>query len=482
VTIQALLDDADLDRLRAALQSADFTSDGIAERLGPDITAAVARNDFRKALQVTQTGDALDTLIRLYVCGQTEPEEAVQRAFKGVRDPSELLAKTDDGFRAGVDLEPYGDGEWILSDLPSSTLRKDHVLGVGGASTTLANAVIRKPVERALDLGTGCGIQALHLSRHANHVTATDISTRALRFAKTTAMLAQRDWDLREGDLVEPVQDERFDLIVSNPPFVVGPGTTTHTYRDSGRPGDAVSMEVARSAARILNPGGTLQFLANWLHVTGEDWAERVAGWFSGTGLDVWVIQREVSDPMAYVDLWLNDAFEAGDPQRAAQWLDWFDAHKVEAVGFGIVNAKLNDHVNPVVRVETLRQPLAHPFGPQVEAWFDRQAWLRDETDLLDRRFRTADGLELHQEAARRDGDWDVTRQVLTQTDGLGWSEEVDPALLAIVSGCDGTSTMRDQLDILALAWDESPATLYAIGAIALPRLIERGFLTPCEP
>ena len=147
VTILGLLDDDGIDRLRDALRTANYTSDGIAERLGPDITDAVARNDYRKALQVTEDRDPLSTLIRLYVCGQTEPEATVQRAFQHL-DVGELLVRTDGGYRAGVDLEPYGEGEWILSDLPGATLRKDHVLGVGGASTTLANAVIREPVER----------------------------------------------------------------------------------------------------------------------------------------------------------------------------------------------------------------------------------------------------------------------------------------------------------------------------------------------
>jgi methylase of polypeptide subunit release factors len=486
VTNQGLLDDDAIDRLRDALTSANYTSEGIADRLGPQATAAVARNDFRAALRATEDRDPLATLIRLYICGQDEPATAVRRAFRDldVEQAGELLIETTTGYRAGIDLEPYGASQWILSDLPNSRtapLRKDHVLGVGGASIMLANAIIRQPVERALDLGTGCGVQALHLSEHARHVTATDVSQRALRFAATTSRLAMRDWDLRLGDMISPVAGERFDLVVSNPPFVVGPGTTTHTYRDSGRPGDGISAELAQSSSRILNPGGTLQFLANWLHVTGEDWAERVSGWFAGTGMDLWVIQREISDPMAYVDLWLNDAGEAGDPQRAARWLDWFDAHKVEAIGFGLVTAKNNQHDHPVVRVETLRQPLAQPFGPEIVNWFDRQDWLRHQSvnELLDARYRSAEGLTLHQEADRANGGWEVTQQVLVQPDGLGWSEEVDPVLLAIVGGCDGTVTLRDQVAVLAAAYDEPASTLNAMAAVVIPHLVERGFIEP---
>ena len=76
-----------------------------------------------------------------------------------------MSRKTEDGYTAGLDLEPYGDDAWIVADLPSERqpgpLPKDHVLGVGAASETLANAIIRDPVVRALDLGTGCGVQAV---------------------------------------------------------------------------------------------------------------------------------------------------------------------------------------------------------------------------------------------------------------------------------------------------------------------------------
>src|SRR5207302_10378334 len=149
-----------------------------------------------------------------------------------------------------------------------------------------------------------------------------------------TAALDGLDWELLHGDLTRPVAGRRFDLVVSNPPFVVGPGTATHTYRDSGRPGDAVSAELAAAAPGLLTEGGTIQYLANWLHVAGEDWTQRVAGWVAGTALDAWIIQGEATDPVSYVQLWLADAAQAGDVRHTVEWLDWFDAQKVEAVGF----------------------------------------------------------------------------------------------------------------------------------------------------
>lgn len=505
----ALLSAEGISHLREALTTADFTSAGIAARLGAEATAAAGRGDHRAALRQTTDRDRLATLIRLLICHRTEPAPAVAAALAPLplADAVEagLVLPDGDGLRAAVDLEPYGDSWWVLADLPAAArpaggaLPTDHILGVGGASSMLASATIRRPVGAALDIGTGCGVQTLHLSAHAARVTATDVSARALRFAATTAALNGLEWELLAGDLATPVAGRRFDLVVSNPPFVVGPGTATHTYRDSGRPGDAVCAELAAAAPGLLAEGGVMQFLANWVHVQGEDWADRVAGWVAGTGLDAWIIQREVADPLSYVDLWLADAAQSrtGAAEAAAgAWLDWFDAHKVEAVGFGLVTLRrtggtdpvvgVTGGTDPVIRVEDLRQQPAQPLGAHVAAWFDRQDWLRarDAAGVLAARFRVAPGLILRQDATLGDGDgggWGVDRQVLAQPGGLRWSEEIDPLMLALVSGCDGTVALRDQVAVLAAAHEVTEAELAEAAVPIVAHLVERGFITPAE-
>jgi methylase of polypeptide subunit release factors len=485
-----LLSPAGVDQLRMAFLDAGYTSSGIAARLGAAATGGLTRNDYRAALRATAEPDPLNTLIRLFVCGQTEPEAAVRAALAPLPLTEALAAglveRHGDGIRQALDLEPYGDSWWILSDLPAGTrpghpLPADHVLGVGGASTTLVGATVRQPVGAALDLGTGSGVQALHLATHAATVTATDVSPRALRFAATTAALSGQRWELLAGDLVAPVAGRRFDLVVSNPPFVVGPGTTTHSYRDSGRVGDGIAAELAAAAPGLLTEGGTMQYLANWVHVAGEDWTERVAGWVAGTGLDAWIFQREVSDPLAYVNLWLADAGEPADPQRIAEWLDWFDAHKVEAIGFGIVNLRRSGHADPVIRVEELRQPVEPPMGKRIGDWFARRDWLRDRDSatLLATRFRAADGLRLRQEATMGDDGWAVDRQFLSMPHGLRWTEEVDPLVLALVGGADGSVRLREQLAVLALAHDVPEAELAAAAGPIVDHLVERGLLEP---
>jgi methylase of polypeptide subunit release factors len=486
-----LLAPDDIARLRDALGAAGYTSHGIADLIGPAAVAAVRRNDFRAMLRATAERGPLATLVRLFLAGQTEPVEAVRAALAPLSLDAALSAglveSYGDGLHAGIDLDVYtgqtGVDWWVVSDLDVDTrpgpLRTDHVLGIGNAATTLAAATTREPVGSALDIGTGCGVQALQLGTHAGTVTATDLLPRALRFAATTAALNAQSWELLAGDLVEPVAGRRFDLVVSNPPFVVGPGSSRYTYRDSGRPGDAVCAELAAAAPDLLTDGGTLQYLANWLHVAGEDWHDRVAGWVTGTGCDAWIVQREVSDPVEYVNLWLRDASEAFDPARAQAWLDWFDQQKIEAVGYGLVTLRRIGRDVPVVRVEDLRQAPEPSLGALVPAWFARQDWLAAHPDLLDTVFTRAPGLRLAQEAAHDGSDWAVEQQVLTLTEGLRWAEEVDPVALALVSGADGTVPLRGQLAVLAAAFETPEPVLAAMAVPVVSHLVERGFLLP---
>ncbi|HEU4425711.1 MAG TPA: methyltransferase, partial [Pilimelia sp.] len=167
--------------------------------------------------------------------------------------------------------------------------------------------------------------------------------------------------------------------------------------------------------------------------------------------------------------------------RRVAAWLDWFDAQKVEGVGFGVVTLRRGGHADPVVRIEDLRQQVQGPLGDHVADWFDRQDWLRvrDTGELLAARYRVADGVRLHQEATLGPDGWAVDRQVLTLPGGLRWAEEIDPLILALVSGCDGSVALRDQLAVLAVAHDVPEADLAEVAGPIAAHLVERGILTP---
>ncbi|OAP86230.1 hypothetical protein A4H34_03405 [Peptidiphaga gingivicola] len=267
----------------------------------------------------------------------------------------------------------------------------DHVMPVGGATRTLAALAAYGADERVLDVGTGCGYHAILAALCGARVTATDVSARALGYARFNAALAGAEIDFRHGSLLEPVRGprsdladavdsldsldslsaacERYDVVVSNPPFVITPEAVradgVRTYRDGGREGDSLLAELVGELRDVLAPGGRAWMLGNWeikasyavldrsLGSASEllsdaapdqslgsasdlscdaapdqslgsasgrlsdaapdrpfdavpDWARGPAAWIPD-GLDAWVIQREVLTPPDYAEMWLRD-------------------------------------------------------------------------------------------------------------------------------------------------------------------------------
>ena len=453
-----------LARLRQAFEAAAYTSDGVAELLGPVALAALARSETVPALRRTDDGSPLATLVRLFLLQRTVGEAAAARALPVV-DGIALGVLERDGadVRARLDVRPYGEAAagdppwWVVSDLGTgldgvtAPLRPDHVLGIGGASTTLAQVTSRRPVGRALDLGTGCGVQALHLSRHAAGVIGTDVLPRALRLARMTAALSDLTLDLREGSLWDPVEGEELDLVVSNPPFVVAPEGEAYSYRDSGLGGDEACARLVRGSTAHLAPGGLMQLLANWVHREGEDWRDRVGGWLPDDA-DALVVQREVLDPAEYVSLWLRDSGESGGADYLARydaWLAALERDRVEGVGFGWITLRRTGS-RPSHDLRDWPHPVGLPLGDELVASLDRGSWLAAASDdeVLGARLHAAPDAVLEQTG--EPGAEDPQHLVLRRGLGLRPARRVGTVEAALVGACDGTLSVAAILQAVA--------------------------------
>jgi release factor glutamine methyltransferase len=121
-----------------------------------------------------------------------------------------------------------------------------------------------EPDSSVADLCAGSGLLAVTAARNgAGAVTAVDISRRAVLTARLNALLNGVSVEALRGDLFEPLAGRRFDLIVSNPPYVPADGDTLPVRGparawDAGRDGRALLDRICIDAPGHLQPGGAL--------------------------------------------------------------------------------------------------------------------------------------------------------------------------------------------------------------------------------
>jgi methylase of polypeptide subunit release factors len=541
--------------LAADLAALDYTVDGVARLLGVEAAEALDRDQWAPAsLVLRDSQEPLATVVKMWLLAENVTGEALARALPGVGldalaalglvEPAETAAAGGPALlRAAVDLRPYGwpaespEGAespgradtnlWVASDLGAhqrpGVLRRDHVLGIGQASLTLAQATIRRPVARALDLGTGCGIQLFHLLQHAATVVATDISVRALAFTRFNLLLNapelglnEADFDpankdsrasLRLGSLLEPVAGESFDLVVSNPPFVITPRhrgeqpADQFTYRDGGLAGDAIVETLVRGLPAVLAPGGTAQMLGNW--EVGRDDAGEPLGWdarprqWVPDGVQAWFIQREQVSPGSYAETWLQDASQGRDRDAYAlaygDYLHDFASRNVAGIGFGYILLRTPEpepepaavdgmppwNFSTDTRFEEILYPIGQPVGPHLAATLDREAWIEARADIWDERLDVAG--DVTEERHQKPGAEHPGVILLRQGAGLRRTTLLSTELAGFVSASDGGLTVRQLVGALAALLERDDADFADVLYGRVCNLLRDGFLLPAE-
>jgi release factor glutamine methyltransferase len=216
----------------------------------------------------------------------TEPDrlvfrELVQRRVKG--SPVAHLVGRKEFFSLEFEvgpavLVPRADSEWVVTEC-----------------LTLA-----KPMSapRILDVGTGSGCLAVALAQQhkAAIVTAIDLSPDALAVARRNADRHKLGERIRflEGDLFGPVPEgERFDFIVSNPPYIPTGAIPTlapevrdhepHLALDGGSDGFAVIDRLLAESPNYLESGGYLLVEIGYdQEAAGRERFEKAGGWELG--------------------------------------------------------------------------------------------------------------------------------------------------------------------------------------------------------
>ena len=144
-----------------------------------------------------------------------------------------------------------------------------------------------------LELGTGSGAIAVSAAKGgARCVTVVDVSRRALATAWLNARINGVGVVARHGDLFAPVEGQRFDLVVSNPPYL--PSRTipergaSRAWEGGGPDGRSILERICTDVPRHLNPGGSVLLVHS--SVNG---VSRTLDALEESGLHAGVVARE---------------------------------------------------------------------------------------------------------------------------------------------------------------------------------------------
>lgn len=477
------------DRVRDALAQANYTDEGITRALGADTLLHLRERRLAALMRRTSGGSPLETLIRMFMLGQPVARAEAQRA--AAADALEalfslgLLLGEGEAVRASLQLRCWQGLvlAWDFLRRGPGGLRTDYVMGASPSSLLLAAMTPRRPFPAIFDLGSGCGIQALLASRHGTRVVGADCNPRAAAVANFNARLNRcGNVTFRLGDMFSPVAGEKFDLVVSNPPFIITPDRR-HLFLNSGSEADEVCRRIVATVPEYLHEGGWCILNANWAVVADEDWTARLRSWCDQSGCDALVLYDTLRRPDEYAAglIEVPDDDPAEYDRAFASWMDYYDQRRFIAIGQGVIALRRVRGRANWFGVEKAPLSVATPAGDDLERLFEQRTWLHQlggDAELLEARLRLAPGVRLEQSCELEAGAWRTRAVRLQRASGLQFAGTIDAPGAALLAGFDGTRSVRDQIAKLAEMVRAEADAITPAALANVRRLTEQGFLT----
>jgi len=479
---------ADFSALRERFRQAGFTERAVHDAL----EGRSDRNiDFHCAIRRSADPSPFNLLLRLFVLGMPVAAQSACSALApvdiGWLIDCGLIEPAAEGLRATARLMPWRD-LFLLSDFPPAEgqpIRPDFVMsGSSPSSVSLTMLVPRNRVATVLDIGSGAGIHALLAAGHADRVIATDINPRALNFASMNARLnGIGNISFVLGSFFEPAGSDKFDLILSNPPFIISPQSSL-IFQNPGFSGDGVSELILREAPAHLNEGGCAISLISWHYESDDDWAVRPCGWAASSGCDLWLLLAAAEDPLSYAANALRQTESIAGPRYAQlldEWVAYYRQQNIVRLALGAAILRKRRTQRNWVHCEKLAgAPLAGDAGEQIRRVFAAEDFLESldgDQALLDCRLALhPDHLLEHKLTAGDDG-WISQSLILMPARGIEHHAAIDSHVLAFLSQCNGARTIRELITAIA-ANDGMDFTAAADAGLPLVRrLLRAGFL-----
>jgi hypothetical protein len=295
--------------------------------------------------------------------------------------------------------------------------------------------------------------------------------------------------EFREGSFFEPVSQKKgsFDLIVSNPPFVIAPPHDIVAI--GGRwSGDSFVEELLKGIPDYLADDGFGCVLCNWHHPTEQDWTTRIGSWFEGRGVDAWVIRVKVDSARKYATSWLREAASSGGESAMAdamreldRWLEYYKSINLGAVSLGavIMHKRKPGTVPNWTRFDATNVDQCNgSISDQAQRIFAAETLIRgmkshDEVFAL--KLGLADECQLTQQKKVIRGKWQVTQSLLRQSAGLECAAALDPLPLEVLSKLEIDRPCGEIIGAMAAAMGADPAIARRETAPFLVQMLRQG-------
>jgi SAM-dependent methyltransferase len=335
-------------------------------------------------------------------------------------------------------------------------------MGPGGGTEHLARLVPDAFLGTALDLGCGAGTLALVAARRgAKRAVGVDLNPRAIELAKFNARLNGLDAEFRVGDSIEPVASERFDLVLSQPPFVGRPPEQEErTFLFGGAMGDELGLRFLAAVPNVLAPGGRALFLLQSAERAGEPLVTRVRKALGEANPNVLVLAGGGPTPATQASVFASfeDPTFGDEYARAARrYLEHFSKQGIVAFGGALVVLSRPSVAFGDGRYAlglTLRSP--HYDAASLEAFLRGLDVLEAPSSFLE---REALRISPHVRAAREvveseSAPGNVEERIVLRIaqPGIGSDWAVAPAELEVLSAIDRSANVGEGLDALARA------------------------------
>jgi hypothetical protein len=287
----------------------------------------------------------------------------------------------------------------------------------------------------------------------------------------------------RQGSFFEPVHDEKFDLIVSNPPFIISPESSL-MFQNPGLGGDAVSELMVRECPAHLNEGGCAVSLISWHHENEEDWAKRPCGWGEGSGCDFWLLRAASQSPLGYAANALRQTesiHSAAYAEQLDKWLAYYRSQGIERLALGAAILRKRRTPRNWVHCEDLAgAAVATDAGEQIQRVFaaeDFLAGLANDDVLLNCRVALHPDHVLEQKLVAAEDGWVNQSLILVPAKGIERRAAIDTRVLLLLPRCDGSRTVRELISLVGEKDGTDFAAAAASGLPLIKRLLRAGLL-----